>query len=299
MAKRIQIRRDTAANWTAANPVLAQAEIGIELDGLGTSTVLQKIGDGVTAWDSLPYQESGGGVETVSGDGVDNADPENPVLSFPNADEIDDSSTSNKFATASQLLAIASNTQEIALNDDKITALANSKIDGVTGDGVDNTDPLNPSLSFPIPSDIGLGNVDNTSDADKPISDATQTALNDKADDTDLTALGSTVSINSQNIILLDTRVTTNEGDIQTLQNNQVNPNNFVIKVTSTTQDMTGRLTVQTPVDANISDAANVEYVNNKLGDYIEEATVASSTEKGGLFFDYDSVTNTLILKAQ
>jgi hypothetical protein len=263
MAKQIQIRRDTAANWTAANPVLAQGEIGIELDGLGTSTVLQKIGDGVTAWDSLPYQESGGGVETISGDGVDNTDPENPVLSFPN------------------------------------------------------------------PSDIGLGNVDNTSDADKPISNATQTALDDKASDADLTTLGSEVSINTQNIGLIDTRVTTNEGDIstlqtevankadqtdlttldgrvttnegdiQTLQNNQVNPNNFVNKVTSTTQDMTGRLTVQTPLDTNTSDAANVQYVNNKLGGYIEEATVASSTEKGGLFFDYDSVTNTLILKAQ
>lgn len=32
-------------------------------------------------------------------------------------------------------------------------------------------------------SDVGLGNVDNTSDADKPISNATQTALNDKAND--------------------------------------------------------------------------------------------------------------------
>jgi len=32
-------------------------------------------------------------------------------------------------------------------------------------------------------SDVGLGNVDNTSDADKPVSTATQTALNAKADD--------------------------------------------------------------------------------------------------------------------
>lgn len=35
-------------------------------------------------------------------------------------------------------------------------------------------------------ADIGLGNVDNTSDADKPISTATQLALDDKADSTDL-----------------------------------------------------------------------------------------------------------------
>lgn len=42
-------------------------------------------------------------------------------------------------------------------------------------------------------SDIGLGNVDNTSDLNKPISTATQTALNSKLDDTQLdtnTALG-------------------------------------------------------------------------------------------------------------
>ena len=37
-------------------------------------------------------------------------------------------------------------------------------------------------------SDVGLGNVDNTSDANKPISTATQTALNAKANESDLTA---------------------------------------------------------------------------------------------------------------
>jgi hypothetical protein len=36
-------------------------------------------------------------LESVTGDGVDNTDPINPVLSFPNADEVDDSTTSNKF----------------------------------------------------------------------------------------------------------------------------------------------------------------------------------------------------------
>lgn len=134
----------------------------------------------------------------------------------------------------------------------------------VTGNGVDNTDPLNPVLSFPDPSDIGLGNVDNTSDADKPISNATQTALNDKANDADLDSL--------------EGRVTTNEDDIETLQNNQVNPNNFVNKVTSTTQDMTGRLTVQTPVDSNISDAASVGYVLSKTDNKLNSVTTGEPT---------------------
>jgi hypothetical protein len=50
MAQKIQLRRDTAANWTAANPILAQGEVGYEID-----TSKDKVGDGVTAWNSRPY----------------------------------------------------------------------------------------------------------------------------------------------------------------------------------------------------------------------------------------------------
>lgn len=50
MADIIQIRRDTAANWTTANPTLAQGEMAYETD-----TKKFKIGDGSTAWISLAY----------------------------------------------------------------------------------------------------------------------------------------------------------------------------------------------------------------------------------------------------
>lgn len=50
MADIIQIRRDTAANWTSVNPILAQGEMGLETD---TNKV--KFGDGATAWASLGY----------------------------------------------------------------------------------------------------------------------------------------------------------------------------------------------------------------------------------------------------
>jgi hypothetical protein len=50
MADIIQLRRDTAANWTSANPTLAQGELGTETD---TSKI--KIGDGSTVWNSLGY----------------------------------------------------------------------------------------------------------------------------------------------------------------------------------------------------------------------------------------------------
>lgn len=48
--QRIQLRRGTAAEWLAANPVLLAGEAGIETD-----TRKIKIGDGATAWSSLVY----------------------------------------------------------------------------------------------------------------------------------------------------------------------------------------------------------------------------------------------------
>jgi len=48
--KVLQLRRDTAANWTSNNPTLSEGEIGVETD-----TLKFKIGDGSTAWTSLDY----------------------------------------------------------------------------------------------------------------------------------------------------------------------------------------------------------------------------------------------------
>ena len=47
---RIQLRRDTSSNWTTANTILTEGELGYETD-----TDKVKIGDGNTAWNSLPY----------------------------------------------------------------------------------------------------------------------------------------------------------------------------------------------------------------------------------------------------
>lgn len=57
--RRILIRRDTAANWTTANPTLASGELGGETD-----TGKLKLGNGSTAWNSLAYQ---GGVTSING----------------------------------------------------------------------------------------------------------------------------------------------------------------------------------------------------------------------------------------
>lgn len=55
MSATIQFKRGTASEWSTLNPILADGEPGMEID-----TLAYKIGDGVTAWNSLPYRELSG-----------------------------------------------------------------------------------------------------------------------------------------------------------------------------------------------------------------------------------------------
>jgi hypothetical protein len=50
MATKIQVRRDSSADWTTINPVLSEGEIGFE-----TNTGKFKIGNGSSVWSSLDY----------------------------------------------------------------------------------------------------------------------------------------------------------------------------------------------------------------------------------------------------
>ena len=82
MASIIQIRRDTASAWTAADPILAQGELGLETD-----TSKLKAGDGISSWTILPYYDLGtvgyvssddigvaGGVQAFDGNIVTSSD---------------------------------------------------------------------------------------------------------------------------------------------------------------------------------------------------------------------------------
>ncbi len=51
---RFQLRRAVAAEWTSVNPVLAAGEPGVELD-----TGYEKIGNGSSRWNDLPYTKGG------------------------------------------------------------------------------------------------------------------------------------------------------------------------------------------------------------------------------------------------
>ena len=72
MATKIKLRRDSATNWTTANPVLAIGEPGLE-----TNTLKLKFGDGTTPWNSLAYATNGisGGISLASLSAVNNGTP--------------------------------------------------------------------------------------------------------------------------------------------------------------------------------------------------------------------------------
>ena len=57
---RIQLRNDTAENWTNANPILLKGEMGVETD-----TGKTKIGNGTAHWEDLKY--SGVDEDTIKG----------------------------------------------------------------------------------------------------------------------------------------------------------------------------------------------------------------------------------------
>ncbi len=50
---RICLRRDTEVNWTTADPILLEGEIGLAKD-----IMRMKMGDGTTPWSGLEYLDT-------------------------------------------------------------------------------------------------------------------------------------------------------------------------------------------------------------------------------------------------
>lgn len=70
--KRMQQRRDTAADWAADNPVLLSGELGLDTDA-----ELFKVGDGVTAWEDLEFKGDFAAAEALILAGI--ADTGSPI----------------------------------------------------------------------------------------------------------------------------------------------------------------------------------------------------------------------------
>lgn len=178
MAERIQLRRGLAATWTTVNPVLAQGEIGLELD-----TYKFKWGDGVVAWNSLSYFGGGISIGDVTG------------LAAALAGKVDDSQITAFMLTLLDDPDAATARATLELGNVNNTSDANKPVSTATQAALDlKSNTNNPTFTGTVTgitkAMVGLGAVDNTSDADKPVSTATQTALNAKLDDSQATAFG-------------------------------------------------------------------------------------------------------------
>jgi hypothetical protein len=176
MAVRQQQRRGTAAQWTAANPILSAAEIGFEID-----TNKFKIGDGINRWADLVYFTAD--AASALNDLIDGAPDLLNTLNELAAAIGDDASF---FTTVTSDIATAKSEAEATASN----ALAAHESDTTNIHGIANTANLatktyadsavSTAVSALTKSSVGLGNVDNTSDANKPIPSATQTALDAK-----------------------------------------------------------------------------------------------------------------------
>jgi hypothetical protein len=179
MATRMQQRRGTAEQWTTSNPILNVGEIGYESD-----TNKFKIGDDANHWNDLPYfldeDSIGTSLEGYIPDsllgvanGVAQLNSSGKLVStqIPNVDEI----TQDAINTA--LVAGTGLDKNYDDNANTITLDIDSTVATKTyADGAVST-----AVAALTKSSVGLDNVDNTSDANKPVSTATQTALDLKA----------------------------------------------------------------------------------------------------------------------
>lgn len=171
--------------------------------------------------------------------------------------------------------------------------------DGADWQKIDNSDkvltvnmvpPINGDITL-TKSDIGLGNVDNTSDANKPVSTAQQTALDLKVDET-ITVNGQALSGNvslttndiSENTNLyytnerVDDRVAAliqNGTGITWVYDDNLNTLTPTVTVTGYTDEM-----AQDAVGGILTDSAEIDFTYNDAGPSITASIVASSIDE-------------------
>ena len=250
MATRMQQRRGTAAQWTAANPVLAAGEIGFETD-----TNKFKMGNGSSAWSALQYFANAAELAAI----IDGApellntlnelaasigDDPNFLTNYATITETTAAITDSRATSALDATNKANTAQAAAISaaaEDATAKAAVAKSEAITEAGsvadtkitVHNTDETNVhgiantallatmeyvddeitshntaeinvhgiantallatkeyadtaagvAAANVTTGTIGLGNVDNTSDANKPVSTAQATAISDAVSD--------------------------------------------------------------------------------------------------------------------
>jgi hypothetical protein len=150
----IQIRRGTAAQWTSTNPTLASGEQGFETD-----TNKMKIGNGATAWTSLPYISADGDITGVTaGTGISGGGTSGTVTvsidTSVTADLTTAQTLTNKTLTDPKInLAFTADTGSsytaVLTDNGKVVTMSN-------GSGNTFRIPTNASVAFPIGTQLNV-----------------------------------------------------------------------------------------------------------------------------------------------
>ena len=155
MIQRMQQRRGLATQWVASNPILAAAELGVEVD-----TGQFKIGDGVKTWSELSYFQDAAAVEQLIDDLIGLAPETLDTLQELAASINNDP---NFFGTISASIT-AAETNANSYTDSEIQELKDTKqtiiSGGTTGQVIEKVSGTDYDISWVTP----VRNVDDLSD---------------------------------------------------------------------------------------------------------------------------------------
>ncbi len=140
-------------------------------------------------------------------------EPEDVVVKIWSSDGDGTFTATNTDPAEYSSLHYAAKAQSVAVGDALLAANNLNDVDDISASrtnlGVDSSAEVDSKISSIIPDDIGLGNVDNTADINKPISSDTQTALDLKADITELSSKAEKAQDSSTETIYTDATTTT------------------------------------------------------------------------------------------
>ncbi len=219
--------------------------------------------------------DAGGSINSVTGDGVGGT-AEDVVLSFPNADEVDDSSTTNKFLTQTEKDKIAQNESFIALLQDN--KADQSEVDSLSSRVGDNENSI---------SDLQVNKADRSELTDLDVRVGENSI--EISDNTNRISDLETLKANQSDLDSLDARVVNNSIAISDLQINKANQSDLDNLGNDVSNNAQSILDLDGRVSQNETD----------ISDKIDISTVASATEKGGMFFEWDSANDIMTIDNQ
>jgi hypothetical protein len=276
MATRMQQRRGLAAQWTAANPVLAAGEIGFETDSNKF-----KIGDGTNTWSLLKYFINLDGLD-IDIDGFIKDDKKgvaNGVASLdasgliPTA-QLPDAHIESKISTRiSEIVGAAPSTLN-TLNEIAAAFNNDPNYANTVAAGLDLKAPkANPTFTgtVTVPSEevtdistkaASTAHVTSKVNAAKALLEASITSTESTLSNT----ITSATNILTESVTGLTTRVSATESDINTAETNITTLNNITTATNTSVGALESRATaLETAVDALETEVGGVGVVTSRV----------------------------------